>query len=126
MIEMWHFQLLDATTCLGKEKKTINHKNTFSNSSSYYSRQGRFVSLMEKASKTKQTSKKRGCTTCSSTVTLPVVVNEPKKKKRRLSGVTLSKCLSFLGQNCLFYMYLVLISKQPSKKITTIYHLENH
>ena len=78
---MWHFQLLDATTCLGKEKKTINHKNTFSNSSSYYSRQGRFVSLMEKASKTKQTSKKRGCTTCSSTVTLPVVVNEPKKKK---------------------------------------------
>lgn len=25
-----------------------------------------------------------------------------KKKKRRLSGVTLSKCLSFLGQNCLF------------------------
>ena len=126
MIEMWHFQLLDATTCLGKEKKTINHKNTFSNSSSYYSRQGRFVSLMEKASKTKQTSKKRGSTTCSSTVTLPVVVNEPKKKKRRLSGVTLSKCLSFLGQNCLFYMYLVLISKQPSKKITTIYHLENH
>lgn len=59
MIEMWHFQLLDATTCLGKEKKTINHKNTFSNSSSYYSRQGRFVSLMEKASKTKQTSKKK-------------------------------------------------------------------
>ena len=104
MIEMWHFQLLDATTCLGKEKKTINHKNTFSNSSSYYSRQGRFVSLMEKASKTKQTSKKKrlhhllfycySSSCCQWT--------KKKKKKRRLSGVTLSKCLSFLGQNCLF------------------------
>lgn len=102
MIEMWHFQLLDATTCLGKEKKTINHKNTFSNSSSYYSRQGRFVSLMEKASKTKQTSKKRGCTTCSSTVTLPVVVNEPKKKKKEAVWCHIKQVLIIFGSKLPF------------------------
>lgn len=102
MIEMWHFQLLDATTCLGKEKKAIKHKNTSSNSSSSYSRQWRFVSLMEKASKTKQTSKKRGCTTCSSTITLPVVVNEPKKKKEEVVWCHIKQVLIIFGSKLPF------------------------